>query len=268
MPFLITNYELLITFVLGTAIGSFLNVWSRRLLRGKPPTGRSRCEYCKHVLGFFDLIPLLSFAALRGRCRYCHKPLSWQYPIVELATGLLFAALWSIISLSNSWLLTTGSWLTLAISASALITIFITDFSAQVIFDQTLRVAVIGAVLYRLSVRLPATDYWLLATDFISALGIYLSLQAVRLITKKRGMGEGDPPLGFAAALLVGFPAALVELFLAFVGGGAVGAVLVLSGKNKLKDRIAFGPFLVIAVFATLFFGEQIWNWYLSVLGL
>src|SRR3990172_5170810 len=213
------NQIILLTFyfLLGTAVGSFLNVWSRRLLRGRPPTGRSRCEYCKHVLGFFDLIPLLSFAALRGRCRYCHKPLSWQYPIVELATGLLFAALWSIISLSNSWLLTTGSWLALAISASALITIFLTDFSAQVIFDQTHRVAVIGAVLYRLSVLTTNYSLFSILYDLLGALGVYLSLQAVRLVTKKRGMGEGDPPLGFAAALLVGFPAALVGLFLAFV---------------------------------------------------
>ncbi|HLD96535.1 MAG TPA: prepilin peptidase, partial [Patescibacteria group bacterium] len=80
MPFLITNYELLITFVLGTAIGSFLNVWSRRLLRGESPTGRSHCEHCGHVLSASDLVPLLSFILLRGRCRYCHKPLSWQYP--------------------------------------------------------------------------------------------------------------------------------------------------------------------------------------------
>src|SRR3990172_6199946 len=223
------NQIILLTFyfLLGTAVGSFLNVWSRRLLRGRPPTGRSRCEYCKHVLGFFDLIPLLSFAALRGRCRYCKNPLSWQYPIVELSTGLLFAALWSIISLSNSWLLTTGSWLALAISASALITIFITDFSAQVIFDQTLWVAVIGAVLYRISLLTTNYSLFSILYDLIGALGVYLSLQAVRLVTKKRGMGEGDPPLGFAAALLVGFPAALVGLFLAFVGGGAVGAGLV-----------------------------------------
>src|SRR3972149_2306748 len=128
MDFLITNYELLITFVLGTAIGSFLNVWSRRLLRDKPPTGRSRCEHCGHVLGFLDLIPLLSFAALRGRCRYCHKPLSWQYPIVELGTGLLFATL--AAKFPNIIVL-----IPLLITSSALITIFITDISAQVIFD-------------------------------------------------------------------------------------------------------------------------------------
>jgi leader peptidase (prepilin peptidase)/N-methyltransferase len=259
MDFLITNYELLITFVLGTAIGSFLNVWSRRLLRDKPPIGRSRCEHCGHVLGFLDLIPLLSFAALRGRCRYCHKPLSWQYPIVELGTGLLFATL--AAKFPNIIVL-----IPLLIASSALITIFITDISAQVIFDQTLWIAGVATFFYRLFLK----EFNLidLLPDLFTAFLVFLFFVSIRLITKKRGLGEGDPPLGFVTALLVGFPYALVELFLAFVGGGAVGTVLVLSGKNKFKDRIAFGPFLVLAVFATIFFGEQIWNWYLGILGL
>ncbi|MEX0888050.1 MAG: prepilin peptidase [Patescibacteria group bacterium] len=243
------------TFIFGTAIGSFLNVWSRRLLRGKPPTGRSRCEHCKHVLGFFDLIPLISFAALRGKCRYCKKPLSWQYPIVELGTGLLFAA---IALTTNYSLLTT---IPLLIAASALIVILVTDFSDQVIFDQVIWVALGGAIGYRLLAQF-------MIYDLLGALGVYLFLQTVRILTKKRGMGEGDPPLGFVAALLVGWPAVLVELFLAFTIGGAVGAGLVLAGKNRLKDRIAFGPFIVVATFATLFFGERILSWYLGVMGI
>ena len=264
------NQIILLTFyfLLGTAVGSFLNVWSRRLLRGKPPTGRSRCEHCKHVLSALDLIPLASFFLLRGRCRYCKKPLSWQYPIVEFVTGSLFVALWLVVPSSNYWLLTTGSWLALAISASALIVIFITDFSAQVIFDQTIWAAVIGALLYRISLLTTNYSLFSILYDLLGALGVYLSLRAVRLVTKKRGMGEGDPPLGFVTALLVGFPAMLVELFAAFVIGGITGSILVLGGKKHLKDRIAFGPFLVVATFATLFWGEGIWRWYLSVLGL
>lgn len=255
------------TFIFGTAIGSFLNVWSRRLLRGKPPTGRSRCEHCKHVLGFFDLIPLISFAALRGKCRYCKKPLSWQYPIVELGTGLLFAAIalttnYSLsreagIAISDRVLTT----IPLLIAASALIVILVTDFSDQVIFDQVIWVALGGAIGYRLLAQF-------MIYDLLGALGVYLFLQTVRILTKKRGMGEGDPPLGFVAALLVGWPAVLVELFLAFTIGGAVGAGLVLAGKNRLKDRIAFGPFIVIATFATLFFGDKLLSWYLGFLGL
>ncbi|KRT67470.1 MAG: hypothetical protein XU08_C0002G0008 [candidate division WWE3 bacterium CSP1-7] len=260
MNFLITNYGLLITFVLGTAIGSFLNVWSRRLLRGKPPTGRSRCEHCGHVLGFFDLIPLLSFAVLRGRCRYCHKPLSWQYPLVEGASGLLFAAL------AATQLTSILGLVFLLVSVSTLIVIFITDFSAQVIFDQTLWIAGGAAFFYRLFLGgfQPAE----IVPDLITAFLVFLFLLSIRLITKKKGLGDGDPLLGFAAALLVGFPNALVELFLAFVLGGAIGAVFVLSGKRQLKDRIAFGPFLVTATFLTIFFGDRLLDWYLRFLGL
>lgn len=256
-------------FILGTAVGSFLNVWSRRLLRGQSPTGRSRCESCGHVLSPLDLIPLLSFAILRGRCRYCHQPLSWQYPLVEAGTGFLFAALW-LTSPSGYWLPVSVYWLALAISASALVVVFVTDLFSQQIFDQVLLVGIASAILYRIGVRTGTGGLELLplAYDFLGALGVYLFLQMIRLATKKRGLGDGDPPLGFWAAILVGFPSLLVELFLAFVIGGAVGAGLVLAKRKNLKDRIAFGPFLVTSTFITLFWGEEIWRWYLSVLGL
>jgi leader peptidase (prepilin peptidase)/N-methyltransferase len=259
------NYELLVTifyFIIGTAVGSFLNVWSRRLLKGQPPTGRSHCESCDHVLAAVDLIPLVSFLLLRGRCRYCHKPLSRQYPLVEFATGLVFAA---ISLVTNYELLTT---VPLLIASSALIVIFITDFKKQVIFDQTTWVAFSGALLYRLLFRLPNSDFGLLAADLLGSFAAFLFFVFIRLATKKRGLGEGDPPLGFVAALLVGFPSVLVELFLAFVIGGLTGVALVLSGKRELKDRIAFGPFLVTATFLTIFFGNRLLDWYLGFLGL
>ncbi len=262
---------LLITFILGTAIGSFLNVWSRRLLRGEPPTGRSRCESCGHVLSPLDLIPLLSFAFLRGHCRYCRKPLSWQYPIVELAAGLLFVGIWLKLSglFTNNYYLLFNYFL-LTVSASALIVVFVTDFLSQQIFDQVLWVGLASGILYRISIRVGSSglEFLPLASDLLGALGVYLFLQMIRLATKKRGLGDGDSPLGFWAAILAGFPLLLVELFLAFVVGGLTGAALVLSKKRNLKDRIAFGPFLVAAVFATLFFGDRIWTWYLGVLGL
>ena len=259
------NYELLVTifyFIIGTAVGSFLNVWSRRLLKGQPPTGRSHCESCDHVLAAADLIPLVSFLLLRGRCRYCHKPLSWQYPLVEFATGFVFAA----ISLVTNYELRIA--VPLLIASSALIVIFITDFKKQVIFDQTTWVAFSGALLYRLLFRLPNSDFGLLAADFLGSFAAFLFFVFIRLATKKRGLGEGDPPLGFVAALLVGFPSVLVELFLAFVIGGLTGVALVLSGKRELKDRIAFGPFLVTATFLTIFFGNRLLDWYLGFLGL
>src|SRR4030042_5020097 len=211
-----TDYWLMaITFFLfGTAVGSFLNVWSQRLLRGLPPTGRSRCDRCGRVLSPLDLIPLLSFVLLRGRCRYCHKPLSWQYPLVEGFTGLLFAALALRFQplISNFEILTL---VLLLIASSALIAVFVTDFLAQRVFDQVLWVGFFSSVAYRL---LAANTAGLLPLiyDFLGALGIYLFLQAIRFGTKRRGLGDGDPPLGFIAAILVGFPLVLVEIFLAF----------------------------------------------------
>lgn len=247
-------------FVLGTAIGSFLNVWSRRLLRGEPITGRSHCESCGHPLSVFDLVPLFSFLILRGRCRYCHQPLSWQYPLVEVGTGLLFAAL-----AFTDGLISYG---VLLISVSALIIIFITDFSARLIFDEIVILGVISALAYRMLFRALSGEPVLVLLDLLGALAVFVFFSVLRSVTSGKGLGEGDPPLGFLTALLVGFPLLLVQFFLAFIFGAAVGVVLVAMEKKHLKDRIAFGPFLVVAAFATLLFGDQIWSWYLSQLGL
>lgn len=256
------NYFLLfLYFVLGAAFGSFVNVWSRRLLRGKPPTGRSVCENCGHILAAADLIPLLSFFALKGRCRYCGHHLSRQYPAGELFTGILFAgAIWAtgydlILSLP------------LLIAIMALVAVFITDLSKQIIFDQTLAVAFLGAVLYRLLLRLPGADYRFLAFDFLGAVGFWLLLQLIRFLTKGKGMGEGDPPLAFITGLLVGYPLVWVGGFLSFVVGGVVGSVLVLGGQKNLKSRIAFGPFIIMGAFLALFIGMPILAWYLKFLG-
>jgi len=249
-------------FLLGAAAGSFLNVWADRLLKGKPPTGRSRCDRCGRVLGALDLIPLFSFAALRGRCRYCGEPLSWQHPIVEVGTGLLFALLARAAGYDALFTVP------LLIAAGALLAVFLTDLKDQVIFDQMLWAAGAGALLYRLLIRLPAADYLPLFYDLTAAAGVWAFFQAVRLLTKKRGMGEGDLPLGFVIGVLAGFPLVLLTLFLAFVSGGIAGVTLIALGRSQLKDRIAFGPFLIGALFFSLLFGAPILDWYLGFLGL
>jgi len=254
-------------FVLGTAIGSFLNVWSRRLLRGKPPTGRSHCESCGRVLSPLDLIPILSFVFLRGRCRYCHKPLSWQYPLVEGFTGLLFAVL-GVRSGFPVDVIGILLILSLLIASSTLVVVFVTDFFAQKIFDQVLWVGFFAAVIYRITVVFSLRlGFFSFVFDLLGALGFYLFLQLIRSITRKKGLGDGDPLLGFVSAFLVGFPLLFVEIFLAFTLGGIVGTALVVARVRGLKDRIAFGPFLVVSVFATLLFGGQIWVWYTNLLG-
>lgn len=272
MHFLLTSDCWLLTvfllFLFGTAVGSFLNVWSRRLLRGKSLTGRSHCERCNHTLSANDLIPLLSFVFLRGRCRYCGELLSWQYPLVEAGTGLLFAALSFkfLLPATDYQLLTL---IPLLVASSAFIVILVTDILAQTIADQVLLVSVVSASVYRVLVHFAGLGFNArgLVYDFLGAVGVFTFFQIIRLITKRKGMGDGDPPLGFAAGLLVGFPHVLVQLFLTFTVGGVVGLVLLLLGKKGLKDRVAFGPFLVIATFVVIFAGDQLLNWYLQLLG-
>ena len=112
------------------------------------------------------------------------------------------------------------------------------------------------------------THYSSLIYDLLLATAVFAFFWFLRLVTKGRGMGEGDPPLGFLTALLVGFPLGLVMLVLAFVLGAAVGLALLLSGRKKFGEQIPFGPFLVVATFVSIFLGESILNWYLGILGI
>ena len=273
MPVLLL-LSLLFLFIIGTAVGSFLNVVSRRLLRGEAITGRSRCESCQKTLSGADLIPLLSFLLLRGRCRYCRARLSWQYPLVEVGTGLLFAALaWKCNLLTINYELLTI--IPLLIASSSLIVIFTTDLLEQRVFDQVLLVGVIAAFFYRLAINYLPTEALAkvghlspIISDLLLASAVFAFFWFLRLITKGRGMGEGDPPVGFLATLLVGYPQGLVMLFLAFILGAVVGLILIFLKKKKFEDQIPFAPFLASAVFVSIFFGESILSWYLGLLGI
>ena len=268
MPVLLL-LSFLFLFIIGTAVGSFLNVVSRRLLRGESVRGRSHCESCGTTLSGIDLIPLLSFLLLRGRCRFCGARLSWQYPLVELGTGLLFAALYAVSSqeplASSSFITYHLSLITLLIASSSLIVIFITDLLKQRVFDQVVLVGILAALLYRVSLN--SLNPRGLAADLGLAAGVFVFFWFLRWVTKGRGMGEGDPPVGFLTTLLVGFPQGLVMLFLAFVFGAVVGLILVFTGRKRFGEQIPFSPFLVTAVFATIFIGERILEWYLGILG-
>jgi len=268
----INNYRLpvmILLFLFGLSVGSFLNVVSRRLLRGERVGGRSRCEYCGRKLAWLDLVPLLSFVFLRGRCRYCGAKLSWQYPLVELATGFLFVVL-SIFSVrrlvaNSSPIAYCLSITALFVASCSLVVIFITDLLEQRVFDAVVWAGILSAFIYQLS----TVSYQLLAIvpSLLLAGGTFLFFWLLRVVTHGRGMGEGDPLLGFLCAFLVGFPLGLVMLFIAFTTGAAVGLVLVLLKRKKFGEQVAFGPFLVVATFASIFAGEYFLGWYLGLLG-
>jgi len=253
-------------FLFGLVVGSFLNCLIYRLalpsfsfknLGGL--RGRSYCPYCKHTLAWQDLIPIFSFLILRGKCRYCQNPISWQYPLVELATGILF-----VLVINYTFLGFLFSIFYFLISFF-LIIIFVYDLKYYIIPDKIIYPAIIIAFFYNIY-QLTIGNQQLTISNFLSALGAALFFLAIVLISGGKWMGLGDFKLAFFMGLFLGWPKILVALFLAFLIGAIIGLGLVLSGKKRLQSEVPFGPFLITGTFISLFWGQNIINWYLNFL--
>ena len=257
-------------FAFGLAIGSFLSAFVYRLEKGESVLhGRSYCPRCKHPLAWYDLVPLLSFVVLMGRCRYCEEKISFQDPLVELATGLLFVALaWSVlpklslgvenlISLSFPQIMEI---LYLWAVASALLTIFVYDLKHFLIPDKVLYPAIALAFLWQ-TVGNPEV-LWSSTLAGVGAASFFL---AIHLISKGRWMGFGDVKLVFLLGLFVGWPSILVALFSAFSLGAIFGLILIALKKKGLKSEVPFAPFLIIGTAIAFFFGSGIAHWYLGL---
>jgi len=244
-------------FVFGICIGSFLNCVVWRLNHDcSPLRGRSFCPKCKHKLGWKDNIPLLSFVLLRGKCRYCRSPISWQYPIVELATGILTVVSFQLSVVRGEDSLSTVYWLLITY---ALITLFVSDLRYQTIPDEIVFPAIILAILYSILYSPFSILNSLLAGA--GAAGFFLFLV---MVTRGRGMGMGDVKLVALMGLVLGWPKIIVALFLAFLTGAFIGVILILLGKKRFGQHIPFGPFLTSATLISLFWGGLIWQWYLE----
>ncbi|HUS60072.1 MAG TPA: prepilin peptidase [Nevskiaceae bacterium] len=236
----------LFIFIFGLCVGSFLNVVVYRLNHNLSPfRGRSVCPKCKHKLAWHDNIPLFSFILLRGKCRYCHSPISWQYPLVELAAGILTVVVYQLsVDLIFNLLIT-----------YVLIAIFVSDLRYMTIPDKVVYPAIFLSLVYSL--------FGLHDSKFIlSGLGAAGFFLILVLITRSRGMGVGDVKLAGLMGLLLGWPRIVVALFLAFLTGSVVGVILILLGKKRFGEHIPFGPFLAGGTWVALFWGWVIWQWY------
>lgn len=243
----------LIVFFFGTCVGSFLNVVVYRLNHNLSPLkGRSFCPKCKKKIPWQDNLPLLSFIFLRGRCRFCHSPISWQYPLVELGTGTVTYIVFRISYLAGGDILSTIYYLLITY---ALIALFVSDFRYQTIPDEIVYPIILISLLYSIYY----TPYALLTG--ISASLFFLALI---LVTRGQGMGMGDVKLAGLMGLVLGFPGIIVAMMLAFLTGAFVGVILVLVGKKRFKEHIPFGPFLTTATWISLFWGQTIWQFYLE----
>jgi len=257
-------WEGFIIFVFGLSIGSFLNCVIYRLalpnffwknLGGLK--GRSYCPHCKHNLGWQDLIPILSFVILKGKCRYCQKPISLQYPLVELATGILFLLI--VFYFFSDFLF---SIFCLLISCF-LIIIFVYDLKHYIIPDKIIYPAIAIALIFNTfySIFIINNSKFLIQS-LLSALGAASFFLIIVLVSRGRWMGIGDIKLAFFMGLFLSFPGILIALFSAFLVGAILGLWLVAFGKKTMKSEVPFGPFLVTGTFIALFFSQPLINWY------
>jgi len=239
----------------GLALGSFLNVVIARV-----PAGRSlvypgsACPGCAAPLAWYDNIPVLSFAMLRGRCRACGMRISWRYPIVEAITAALLSLAYAVFGPSADFLIA-------CVLLPALVVTTAIDLQHQMIPDAvTLPGIPVGLLLNVATGRISWVE---------SAIGILVGggLFFVIIIASRGGMGGGDLKLGAMLGAFLGWRALLFGLFIAIVLGGVIGALLLLSGRRGRKDPIPFGPFLATGGAMALFWGERAVSWWLGGFG-
>lgn len=243
-------------FALGVIIGSFLNCLIWRSYTGESALkGRSYCPKCKHKLAWTDLVPLFSFLALGAKCRYCKKPISWQYPAVELATGALFvAAVWGFapeIFLGGLTAISSIELLAYWTALAALVVIFVADLRWYFIPDGALVSGIAAAALLRGLQFIQSGyvfgrfDFTVLANPLLSSIGAAAFFLAIFLLSRGKWIGFGDVKYALLMGLVLGFPDVLIGLFLANFFGAIIGLVLIAAGKKNMKSEIPFGPFLV-----------------------
>ena len=245
-------------FILGSTVGSFLNVLIDRLPKDESINGRSHCDYCKKKIAWYDMFPVLSFFILGGRTRCCNKKLSWQYPLIEIITGISFLLIFNFkFQISNQFLIlnfiTLISYFGLI---SCLIVIFVSDLKNHLISDYILLALFTFSLLFHLT---NSNQFQLFLTNFIpSALIVALPIFLIYFISKEKAMGLGDVYLVAIMGFLLGWKAGYIALYIAFVTGAIFGLIAILLKNKKLKSKVAFGPFLVIGTVTMLFWGGKI----------
>src|SRR5579859_5242263 len=269
-----------VIFILGASVVSFLGVIVDRLASKEPIwKGRSHCDHCRHNLAAIDLIPILSYFLLKRKCRYCHKKLSWFYPIIELVTGLSYLVIVLAVFQQSTVLLTQIHYYLLTLYyfllIGALLVIFFADLRYGIIPFKMVVFALLITLLWDilfsylsftpLEVQLLGLQTNLLPV-FASAIGASGFFLLLFLFTKGRGMGFGDVVYALLMGSILGFPRVILGLYLAFVTGAIVSLVLLIIKKKKLKGgTIPFGPFLVFGTYVSLLWGPQLIALFLKI---
>ena len=266
------NFLLLIPiFILGAIVGSFLNVVALRYNTGMSISkGRSVCFYCNQKIKWYDMFPIVSFLFLRGRCRVCKMPLSWQYPIVEFLTGLLFVGValrqYSVyVSLfsfyPNGLLYSALFFVYYCVIFSILIVISIYDVRHKIIPNKLVYTFIVLAIAkLLLFFYCFGFSYYLIdMLDLLAPFILFVPFALLWLISSGRWLGFGDAKLAIGIGALLGFVSGISSVILAFWVGAIWGIYLILKSKltkiNNInsKSEVPFAPFMILAT-VILFF--------------
>ena len=271
-----------LVFLTSLFVGSFLNVviyrfpimlerdWraqaSEILSLPAPPTQevlnlavpRSRCPHCGHPVSALENIPVVSYLFLKGRCRSCKEPISARYPIVELMTAIL--STWAAYRYGANWAGIGAVILTWAFICLAMI-----DLDTQLLPDDfTLPLIWLGLAFNLFNTYVPLQD------AVIGAMAGYLSFWSVnmlcRLLLKKEGMGYGDFKLMAAIGAWLGWSILPLTILMSSLVGAVVGVSLIVFGRHKRSVPIPFGPYIAVAGYIALLYGQQINQAYLGLL--
>ncbi|MBI4919738.1 prepilin peptidase [Candidatus Azambacteria bacterium] len=257
---------LLSSFLFGLIFGSFLNVVIHRLkTRQNVIFGGSSCPKCQTKLKWHDLVPLLSFIYLRGRCRYCRKKISRQYPIVEILSGLIWAGVFyqnfnnsqfSILnfqSIFNFQFLNAGYEIFIL---SVFLIVAVYDFKWKIIPDKAVYPAIAVSFFYNAfsAFKFQNETMEIFIYPLLAAVIAFLFFFLIYYFSKGNAMGFGDVKLAFLIGLFLPPFSVFFAFTLAFIIGAVFGIILMLFGKKTLKSQIAFAPFLVLGAVIVFFF--------------
>jgi len=250
--------EYLLIFVIGAALGSFLNVVIYRIPQGKSIVlPASHCPRCQRPIKAYENIPILSYIFLRGRCAGCKERISLQYPLVEATMGLLAALL--LAYYGWRWeLLLYGS------MAAVLLALSVIDIQTCRLPN---KIVLTGAIMAVALTLIFFRERWLaMILGGAVGLGLMIIMGLIgNLLFRKDTLGMGDVKLAGMMGLFLGHWHTAGMFILGVFIGAVAGSVMILLGGKKWGQRIPFGPYLAMGGLVSLLWGEMIWRWYLSL---
>lgn len=249
----------ILIFLYGLIIGSFLNVCIYRIPREESIAfPSSHCPTCSTSLKWYDNIPLFSYLSIKGKCRYCGSKISIQYPAIEILNAIIFIILFYYFHFSLDFVF-------YALVSSVLVVITFIDLKEMIIPDVLVLIILILSVLYK------TLNYFLYNIPFNtigSILGLLIAggIFLLIIVLSKGGMGGGDMTLIAALGFILGVKYILLTIFISFLLGAVMSIGLLVTKVKTKKDPIPFGPFIILAFFIVVLYGEQLINIYWSIM--